>query len=97
MIEIMAGGFLLIGAVVVLIGGIGILRLPDFFCRLHSVGTIDTLGAWLVLLGLFLLSGNMVNGFKVVLIGILLFFISPVASHAVARAALQVQSDKKSD
>ena len=43
---------LLAGSAFVLIGGIGVLRLPDFYTRIHGAGITDTLGAGLVLLGL---------------------------------------------
>jgi multicomponent Na+:H+ antiporter subunit G len=92
--EMLAGIIMTVGAIVVLIGSIGMLRLPDFFCRLHSAGLIDTLGAWLVLLGLILLSDTLVNGFKVAMIGVLFLFLAPAASHAIARAAVQDKATK---
>ena len=45
---------LLAGSIFVLIGAFGILRLPDFYTRLHAAGLTDTMGAGLVLLGLLL-------------------------------------------
>ena len=93
MIEVLASVLLIAGSVIVLIGAIGMIKLPDFYCRLHAAGVIDTMGAWLVLGGLLLLSGNLVNGFKVGMIGVLLFFIAPVVSHAIARAAIEHEPD----
>jgi multicomponent Na+:H+ antiporter subunit G len=94
MIEVLASVLLIAGSVIVLIASIGIIKLPDFYCRLHAAGVIDTMGSWLVLGGLLLLSGNLVNGFKVAIIGVLLFFIAPVVSHAIARAAIEYDADK---
>ncbi len=89
MMTLIGGGLLCIGACVVLSGAVGLLRLPDFFCRLHGAGVIDTLGAGLVILAMLFLSGSIIIAFKVVMIGVLLFILSPVTSHALARAALQ--------
>ena len=86
-LQLMAACLLLSGSIVVLIGSIGMLRLPDFFCRLHSAGVIETLGAWLVLAGLLLLSTSLVIGFKVILITVLILVLSPVNSHVLARTA----------
>ena len=93
MIEVLASLLLIVGSVVVLIGAVGIVKLPDFYCRLHAAGVIDTIGSWLVLGGLLLLSDNLVNGFKVGMIGVLSFFIAPVISDAIARAAIEHDPD----
>lgn len=88
MIDILGGVLLLAGACVVLVGAIGLIRLPDFFCRLHCASIVDTLGAGLILLGMLLLSGSLLIAFKVVLIGGLIFFLSPVVAHALSKIAL---------
>lgn len=88
MIELIAGILMISGACVVLVGGLGLLRLPDFFCRLHGAGVIDTLGIWLVVAGLLCLADSWVSGFKLVLLVVLTMMLSPVVSHALARAAL---------
>ena len=89
MIDLLGGALLILGSVVVLVGSFGLLRLPDCFSRLHAAGVIDTLGAWLVLLGLMVLSTSVVIAFKVLLLIILLFFLSPVNSHGLSRIALK--------
>lgn len=43
---------LMTGSLFCIVGGIGLLRLPDFFSRLHAAGITDTMGAALVILGL---------------------------------------------
>ena len=88
MIELIAGILMISGACVVLVGGLGLLRLPDFFCRLHGAGVIDTLGIWLVVAGLLCHADTWVSGFKLVLLAVLTMLLSPVVSHALARAAL---------
>ncbi|MEQ9144955.1 MAG: monovalent cation/H(+) antiporter subunit G [Parvibaculaceae bacterium] len=75
------GGFFLI------VGAIGMIRLPDFWSRLHGAGVIDTAGAELMLLGMAFQSGLTQTTVKLFLIGLFVFFTSPTATHAVANAA----------
>ena len=56
-IEVISAALLMIGSVAVLVSGIGIIRMPDVFTRLHAVGITDTAGAAAVLLGLLLRYG----------------------------------------
>ena len=77
-----AGGFCCV------VGAVGALRMPDFYTRLHAVSVIETLGAGLVLGGLLLQAGVTLVAAKLVILGLLIFFASPTASHALARAAL---------
>ena len=79
--------FIVAGSVFVIIGGIGLLRFPDFYTRIHAAGITDTMGAWLILIGLMFQAGWTLVTAKLV---ILLFFLvatSPLASHALAKAA----------
>jgi multicomponent Na+:H+ antiporter subunit G len=70
------------------VGGVGILRMPDFYTRAHAASVSETLGAGLILLGLLLQAGWTLVAAKLAVIGLLIFFTSPAATHAVARAAL---------
>jgi len=81
--------FILFGSAFVLIGAIGVLRLPEVFTRSHAAGMIDTMGAGMILMGLMFQAGgfNLVL-VKLVMIGFFLFFTSPVSSHALVRAAM---------
>ena len=78
---------LLGGAFFVLVGGIGIIRLPDFYTRLHGAGVTDTLGAGLVLLGLMILAGLSLTTIKLLMILLFLFVTSPTSCHALAQSA----------
>lgn len=80
--------FLLIGCFLFLSGGVGILRFPDFFTRMHAVGVTDTLATAMIIIGLILLSPDVLVTVKLVIILLMTLFISPTASHALARAAL---------
>lgn len=70
------------------IGALGLVRMPDFFTRMHAAGVTDTLGAGLVLLGLVFQAGFSLVAVKLLMIGLLIFFTSPTATHALAKAAL---------
>jgi multicomponent Na+:H+ antiporter subunit G len=87
MLEII--GFILIGigCFLGLVGGIGVLRLPDLYARLHAVGVTDTLCSFLILSGLALQADNYIIVVKCILIFLFLLFTSPVSSYALANNA----------
>jgi multicomponent Na+:H+ antiporter subunit G len=72
-----------------LMGGIGLLRFPDFYARVHAAGITDTLGSILIIVGLMLQTGVELNLARLALILLFLLFTSPVAGHAVARSAYE--------
>jgi len=76
------------GTAFIIIGGIGLIRLPDFFTRLHAAGCGETLGAWLVLLGLLFQSGWSLISVKLIMIFVLLVLTGPTSTHALAKSAL---------
>jgi multicomponent Na+:H+ antiporter subunit G len=78
---------LVAGSAFVLIGGIGVLRLPDFYTRLHAASLVDTSGVGLICLGLMLQAPSWLVAVKLALILAFLFFTTPAAAHALAKAA----------
>jgi multicomponent Na+:H+ antiporter subunit G len=77
------------GAFFLLVGSVGLVRLPDFYSRAHATGKSDTLGVILTTLGLVVHEGFTLNSLK---LGLLLVFIgltSPTGTHALTRAALR--------
>ena len=80
-VSLVAGGFFLF------VGALGMVRLPDFWARLHAASILDSAGVGLILLGLALQSGWTLVLIKIVLIVLFLFITGPTASHAVANAA----------
>ncbi len=72
------------GSFFVLIGSIGLLRLPGFFPRLHAAGLTDTLGAELILISLMISAGWSLLTLKLALIGLALLICTPTATHALA-------------
>lgn len=83
----LGNGFILLGAFFVLTGALGILRMPDFFSRLHPAGVTDSLGVTCVLGGLILHAGLTLVGGKLALLMLFLLLTSPTACHALAKAA----------
>ncbi|TNF07023.1 MAG: monovalent cation/H(+) antiporter subunit G [Gammaproteobacteria bacterium] len=90
---------LALGIFLIVSGGVGLLRFPDIFCRMHAAGVTETLASGLILLGLMLLAGWGIATFKLLLILLFLLITSPTASHALAKAALhggmKVHPDEK--
>jgi multicomponent Na+:H+ antiporter subunit G len=84
---LIGGGAAIAGAVLVLIGAVGILRFPDVYTRIHAASITDTGGAGLMLLGLCLISGLSLTTLKLVIIWIFILLTSPAAAHALANAA----------
>jgi multicomponent Na+:H+ antiporter subunit G len=81
--------FLAGGAFFLLVSTVGLLRLPDFFSRTHAVGKSETLGGFLVLLGLAVHAGLTLESLKLFLIVIFIAVTNPAGVHTVARAALR--------
>ena len=71
-LEILSWGLLIIGSMMLIIGGIGMVRLPDVFSRMHGAGIIDTMGACTILLGLTFQAGLSIVTLKLVLRRLLL-------------------------
>ncbi len=87
-IDILSNISLLVGSLFCLAGAVGMLRMPDFYTRVHAASLIETAGAGFILLGLLLQAGFTLVAAKLLMIGLLILFASPTASHALARAAL---------
>ena len=86
-IDILSWILLLAGAGFMLVGGIGVLRLPDVYTRAHAGGITDTLGADLILVGLILQGGFTLVSVKLALILVFIFFTSPTSTHALIHTA----------
>lgn len=71
------------------VAALGVLRLPDFYARLHAVGKAETLGVVLTLAAVILWTGATLTAVKVGLVALFLFLANPTSTHAVGRAALR--------
>ena len=99
-IDVLSWILLVSGSFFAIVGGIGIVRMPEFFSRLHGGGITDTLGAALIILGLFLqaipigatagseLSSGWLVAIKLMMILFFLLLTSPASCHALAKSAL---------
>ena len=87
-LELVSGLFLLLGGILCVTGGIGLLRMPDFFARVHASGVTETLAAPLLLIGLALQMEWSLDLAKVAMILILILATNPTATHAMAKATL---------
>lgn len=75
------------GVVFLAVGSLGIVRLPDFYTRMHAQGKADTLGGMLLVAGLALHSGLQLNALKLLLLLVFIAVANPTATHALSRAA----------
>ena len=76
------------GGLFVLVGGIGALRLPDLYTRMHAASITDSIGPMLVIAGLILQAGMTLASIKLVAILLFLLLTGPAASNALASAAV---------
>lgn len=79
---------LVLGGLFVLAGGIGAVRLPDLYTRMHAASLTDSLGTILTLLGLMLQSGASLATVKLLTILFFLMLTGPTSAYALANAAL---------
>jgi multicomponent Na+:H+ antiporter subunit G len=87
LIDARSWALLVAGSAFCVIGAIGLIRMPDLFTRMHAASVTDTLGAGLILLGLILQAGFTLVAAKLLILGVLILFTTPTATHALARAA----------
>ena len=86
----------ILGTVLIVVGlfftafsALGLVRLPDFFTRVHAVSKNETLGITLLLLGLIAHEGASLVSLKLALIAVFVFIANPVGAHVLTRAALR--------
>ena len=77
-----------LGGVFVFIGGVGALRMPNFYTRIHAASLTDTAGAIFIIVGVMLQAGASLATVKLAAILLFLLLTSPTASNALASAAL---------
>ncbi len=96
LIEVISWILILGGAFFLFIGSLGMIRLQDFWARLHAASVIDSAGAGLLLFGMMLQTGLSLITIKLAIIVVFLFLTGPTASHAVANAAF-ISGSRPSD
>jgi len=76
------------GAFYFFVGALGLVRMPDVFTRMHAGSVGDTAGAGLMLAGMMVVAGFSLVSVKLIVILVIILFTSPIATHALAQAAL---------
>lgn len=85
--EIIATIFLLVGLVFVAISAIGVVRLPDFYSRLHASGIGETLGLMISFIGLAIYEGLNILTVKLFIVFLLVFLANPIGTHILGKSA----------
>ncbi|PIR00634.1 MAG: cation:proton antiporter [Nitrospinae bacterium CG11_big_fil_rev_8_21_14_0_20_45_15] len=87
--EILSIIFIVGGLFFLIVAAIGVIRLPDVFSRSHAVSLTDSLGAFLMLVGIALHDELGKNTLKILVVLALLYILNPVIAHATIRAAVR--------
>ena len=87
-LNMLSGMLLFLGALFILVGSIGLLRMPDVFTRMHAAGITDTIGAAAIILGLALVAGWTIVLIKLLIVLLFFILLNPTACHALARATV---------
>lgn len=88
LIDIASGALIAAGCFFILVGALGLVRMPDVYTRAHGTSVIDTVGAGFLILGLMLQAGWSLVSLKLLFVLAISFFTLPVVAHALAQAAL---------
>ena len=78
------------GLLLMFTGSLGILRLPDFYCRAHASGKADTLGIMVLLAGIAVYEGLTLTSAKLLMAMFFIGLTNPIPVHALARAAMRL-------
>ncbi len=84
--EIVAAAFLLSGVLLAVVAGVGLIRFPDLFSRMHAATKPATLGLLLVVIGGVIIMPDRSHDAKLLLVAAFQFLTAPVASHMIGRA-----------
>lgn len=85
--EVIAALFMLCGLVFFIGSAIGMLRLPDFYTRIHASGNSETLGCSLSFIGLMIYEGATLTTVKMAFAFLIVFLANPIGSHILSKAA----------
>jgi multicomponent Na+:H+ antiporter subunit G len=89
LLDVASGALIVAGGAFCLVGALGLLRMPDFYTRVHAASLTDVVGSFALLLGLALQAGLTLVTVKLAFVALLIFFTSPAATHALVKAALE--------
>ena len=86
-VDVLSSVLLLAGVALAVLAGLGLVRFPDVFSRMHAATKPATLGLLLVILGAALQQEERSNATKLLLVAAFQFLTAPVAAHMIGRAA----------
>lgn len=95
MINFTVTALLICGLIFFLGGAVGIIRMPDFYSRLHPAGKLDTMGLLMTMIAMALYSLHdfsvdaILTSLKIILIVVFVFITSPTATHAIVDAGVR--------
>jgi len=87
-IDVLSWILLALGGGFVFVGGLGALRLPNFYTRMHAASLTDSMASILILVGIMLQAGWSLAAIKLLAILAFLLLTGPTASYALANSAL---------
>ena len=85
---IIAIALIVLGMVFMIASLIGIIKLPNFFARLHAQGVGDTVGAFLILAGMMVWSGLSLLSVKLLLVFVIILLTNPIGTNLMMIAAI---------
>lgn len=88
LVDVASWILILAGSFFVIVGAVGLVRMPEIFTRMHAASIIDTAGVGLLILGMSLQAGLSLVTLKLFFLLALFFFTGPVVTHALAQACL---------
>lgn len=87
MIEIISAVVIIVGVLFVVIGAVGLLRLPDFYIRISAITKAATVGVACIMIGVALNYNEISIAIKAFAVVLFLLITSPIAAHIIGRAA----------
>ncbi len=85
--EVIAAIFMLSGLIFFIGSAIGMLRLPDFYSRIHASGNSETMGCTLSFIGLMIYEGPTLTTVKMAFVFLFVFLANPIGSHILSKSA----------
>lgn len=87
--EIIAALLLLAGGGFMFVSALGVIRLPDFYTRLHASSVGESFGLVLAGIGMIIYHGFDLTSAKILLIIVALFLVNPIGTHLIGKAAIR--------
>ncbi|MDX1335301.1 MAG: monovalent cation/H(+) antiporter subunit G [Gammaproteobacteria bacterium] len=85
--EVIGIALITIGLIFFIAGSIGLLRLPDIYSRLHALTKADNIGLGMMILGIIIISGDLLTSLKLILVWLLVLASSAASAHLIAQRA----------